>query len=258
MIQRITRNAPPEFIHVYGMAGWGYALPTRDLFDEYEAGDRRREYTLHYPGSVYGTYNGGKTFTYSHRTYNSSGTIVNYSKTYNDGDPIEYDYRWSETGMNVKKLTRNVAHLQDVYSDGMDVPIMRMADLYLILAEALAEQNNAEALVWINKVRARPSVNITPRTTADGTLRDMVRHERRVELAMEGQRIFDLLRWGIIKETFGNGDKVKKHFFSDYLTDQFTRFAMPDLKNYPGEPLLPIPQAEIDRNSKINANNPGY
>jgi len=42
--------------------------------------------------------------------------------------------------MNVKKSTRNVAHLQDVYSDGLDVPIMRMADLYLILAEALAEQ----------------------------------------------------------------------------------------------------------------------
>lgn len=259
MIQRITRNAPPEFIHVYGMAGWGYALPMRDLFDEYESGDPRREATIHYPGSVYGIYGAGTPFTYSHRTYDAGGNIVTYQKTYNDGDPIDYDYRWSETGMNVKKCTRNVAHLQDVYSDGLDVPIMRMADLYLILAEALAEQNKDEALVWVNKVRARPSVNMPPKTTADGTLRDIVRHERRVELAMEGQRIFDLLRWGIMKQTFGDNKKVKKHFFSDYLTDDFTRFAQPELSNYPGDlVLLPIPQNEIDRNSNITTNNPGY
>ncbi len=259
MIQRITRSCPPEFIHVYGMAGWGYALPIRDLFDEYETGDPRREATIHYPGSVYGTYSAGTPFTYSHRTYDAGGNIVTYQKTYNDGDPIDYDYRWSETGMNVKKSTRNVAHLQDVYSDGLDVPIMRMADLYLILAEALAEQNKDEALVWVNKVRARPSVNMPARTIADGSLRDLVRHERRVELAMEGQRIFDLLRWGIMKQTFGDNLQVKKHFFSDYMTDQFTRFAQPELSKYPGESvLLPIPQNEIDRNSKIDTNNPGY
>ena len=259
MIQRITRNAPPEFIHVYGMAGWGYALPMRDLFDAYEPGDPRREYTIHYPGAVYGIYNGGVQFTYSHKTIDAGGNVVTYQKTYNDGDPIDYDYRWSETGMNVRKSTRNVAHLQDVYSDGLDVPLMRMAELYLILAEALAEQSKDEALVWVNKVRARPSVNMPAKTTADGSLRDIVRHERRVELAMEGQRIFDLLRWGIMKQTFGNNQKVKKHFFSDNLTDMFTRFAQPELAKYPGDVvLLPIPQNEIDRNSKIISNNPGY
>jgi starch-binding outer membrane protein, SusD/RagB family len=259
MIQRITRNCPPEFIHVYGMAGWGYALPTRDLFDAYELGDPRRECTIHYPGATYGIYGAGVPFTYSHRSYNDQGVVESYEKVYTDGVPIDYDYRWSETGMNVKKSTRNVAHLQDVYSDGLDVPLMRMADLYLILAEALAEQNKDEALVWVNKVRARPSVNMPAKTAADGSLRDIVRHERRVELAMEGHRIWDLLRWGIMKQTFGNGDKVKKHFFCDYLTDQFTRFCMPELNNYPGDlVLLPIPQREIDRNSQITNNNPGY
>ncbi len=259
MIQRITRNCPPEFIHVYGMAGWGYALPTRDLFDAYEPGDSRREATIHYPGSVYGIYNGDKPFTYSHRTYNTEGNLISYEKNYTVGDKIDYDYRWSETGMNVKKSTRNVAHLQDEYSDGLDVPIMRMAELYIILAEALAEQGKEEALTWVNKVRARPSVNLPPKTQADGTLIDIVRKERRVELAMEGHRIFDLLRWGIMKQTFGDNKKVKKHFFSDYLTDEFTRFSQPKLEKYPGETvLLPIPQNEIDRNSKIDKNNPGY
>ncbi len=259
MIQRITRETPPEFIHVYGMAGWGYALPTRDLFDAYEPGDPRLDVTIHYPGTIYGIYSAGTPFTYEHRTYNEQGEIVTYEKTYTDGDPIDYDYRWSPTGMNVKKLTRNVGHLQDVYSDGLDVPLMRMADLYLILAEALAEQGKDEALVWVNHVRARTTVNMPPKTTEDGTLRDLVRHERRVELAMEGQRIWDLLRWRVMRDTFGDGDRVKKHFFADFIEDQFTSFEMPALGNYPGDlVLLPIPQIEIDRNSAIETNNPGY
>jgi len=141
------------------------------------------------------------------------------------------------------------------------MPLMRMADLYLILAEALAEQGDNEALTWVNRVRARPSVDMPPKTTDDGSLVDLVRHERRVELAMEGQRLWDLMRWGTIKETFGDGTKVKKHFFSDYLPadDLESRFARPQLDNYPGDLVLfPIPQNEIDQNENINTNNPGY
>ncbi len=257
-IQRIARDIPPELIHVYGMAGWGYALPMRDLYDAFEDGDPRRDITIHSPGNSYGTYTSGAPFPYVHNTY-EAGELVTYEKTYTDGDPIDYDFRWSPTGMNVKKSTYNVGHLASEYQSGLDVPLMRMADLYLILAEALAEQANNEALTWVNKVRDR--VNMPAKTTADGTLVDLVRHERRVELAMEGQRIWDLMRWGTIKETFGDGTKVKKHFFSDYLPadDLESRFARPQLGNYPGNVVLyPIPQQEIDRNSNIHSNNPGY
>jgi hypothetical protein len=138
---------------------------------------------------------------------------------------------------------------------------MRMADLYLILAEALAEQGKDEALIWVNKVRARASVNMPAKTTADGTLRDIVRHERRVEFAMEGQRIFDLLRWDAVKEAFGNGSKVKRHFYSDYMSDPSNRFRDPTsgLAKYPTDHILfPIPQYEMDQNKKIITNNPGY
>jgi starch-binding outer membrane protein, SusD/RagB family len=258
-IQRIARDIPPELIHVYGMAGWGYALPMRDLYDAFEDGDPRRDITIHSPGNSYGIYASGTPFPYVHNTFNEAGELTTYEKTYTDGDPIDYDYRWSPTGMNVKKSTYNVGHLASEYQSGLDVPLMRMADLYLILAEALAEQANNEALTWVNKVRDR--VNMPAKTTADGTLVDLVRHERRVELAMEGQRIWDLMRWGAIKETFGDGTKVKKHFFSDYLpaNDLESRFARPQLGNYPGNVVLfPIPQQEIDRNSNIHSNNPGY
>jgi starch-binding outer membrane protein, SusD/RagB family len=258
-INNLTRANPPQFNHVQGMAGFGYTLPTRDLFDAFENGDPRREYTIFYPGSEWGIYRTDTPFTYSHRTYNGEGVLVTYSRTYNDGDPIEYDYRWSESGMNLRKTRRFMGNVQDAFSCGLDVPVMRMAELYLILAEALAEQGKDEALVWVNKVRARPSVDMPPKTTADGTLRDLVRHERRVELALEGHRLYDLIRWGTVKETFGDGTRVKKHFFSDFLTDMDSKYKNPRLDNYPGDLVLfPIPQDELDRNSKINTNNPGY
>jgi hypothetical protein len=261
VVQRISRDLPPELFHVYGAGGWGYSLPNRDLYDAYEEGDPRRGYTIHAPGSTYGVYQGGETFTYIHQTYNENGEIVEYEKNYTDGDPIDYDFRWSPSGMNVKKLTYNLADAANVRWAGLDVPLMRMADLYLILAEALAEQGKAEALDWVNIVRARGSVDMPPKTPADGDLVDLVRHERRVELAMEGHRLWDLIRWREVKNTFGDGTKVKRHFFSDYLPEDqlVSRFANPDLNNYPDDViLLPIPQQEIDRNANINTNTPGY
>jgi len=260
-VERNIRDIPGELRQFQGGEGWGYALPDRDLYDAFEQGDPRRGYTILAPGDFLGIYNYATPFTYTDETYDNTGQLVTYSKTYNTGDTVRYDFQWSPVGMNVRKLTENLGGLTDVTYGGLDIPVMRMADLYLILAEALAEQGKDEALIWVNKVRARASVNMPAKTTADGTLRDIVRHERRVEFAMEGQRIFDLLRWDAVKEAFGNGSKVKRHFYSDYMSDPSNRFRDPTsgLAKYPTDHILfPIPQYEMDQNKKIITNNPGY
>lgn len=260
-VERGVRDIPAQLNHIQGGEGWGYALPDRDLYDAFEQGDPRRGYTILAPGDVFGIYNSPSSFTYTHKKYDNKGTLINYQKTYKTGDTVRYDYQWSPTGMNVKKLTENVGGLTNVRYGGIDIPAMRMADLYLILAEALAEQGKAEALTWVNKVRARASVKMPAKTTADGSLRDIVRHERRVEFGMEGQRIFDLLRWDAVKEVFGNGSKVKLHFYSDFITDPSNRFRNPTsgLAKYPTAHILfPIPQDELDQNKTIISNNPGY
>ncbi|WP_221929927.1 RagB/SusD family nutrient uptake outer membrane protein [Fodinibius sediminis] len=260
MVQRLSRDLPPELSHIWGVSGWGYHLPQRDLYEAYEEGDPRREYTIFSTGDAFGVYNAGEPLTYTHERYNDSGELVTYDSTYTAGDTVAYDYRWSPTGMNVRKDIYNIGHLPNERWAGKDVPLMRMADLYLILAEALAEQGNNEALVWVNKVRARPSVDMPPKTAADGSLVELVRHERRVELALEGQRLWDLVRWGEMKNIFGDGTRVKRHFYSDYLPlDHSDRFDNPNLDNYPGDLVLfPIPQNELDQNSEINEQNPGY
>lgn len=259
-VERNVRDLPGKFKYIQGGDGWGYALPSRSLYDAYEPGDPRREYTIYYDGCPFGTYTPSEPYTYKDYHY-ENGVETSEEITYHSGDIVRYDYKWSPTGFNVKKLTEDLSGLTNVRYAGLDFPLMRMADLYLILAESLAEQDNEEALLWVNKVRARPSVNMPPRTKADGSLTDIVRHERRVELAMEGQRIFDLLRWDAVKSAFGDGTKVKLHFNSDFLpassSDKYKR--VPGLAKYPNDHVLfPIPQEEIDRNSSITENNPGY
>ena len=174
-VERNVRDLPTELKYIQGGDGWGYCLPTRSLYDAYETNDPRREYTLYYQGSVFGTYTPSTPLTLDYHSYDSDGNQTAIPITYNTGDKVIYDYKWSPTGLNVKKLTEDLTGLTNVRYAGLDWPAMRMADLYLFLAEALAEQGKDEALVWVNKVRSRPSVNMPPKSTADGDLVDIVR-----------------------------------------------------------------------------------
>jgi len=83
------------------------------------------------------------------------------------------------------------------YQDELDVPVIRLAELYLIDAEANIESGNgslSRAASQINKVRSRvnmPAVSVTTREE----LRSALRYERKVELCAEGHRWFDIRRW---------------------------------------------------------------
>jgi hypothetical protein len=256
-----------EFKNILGDA-WMYSLPQRSLYDEYEDDDPRRGYTIYAPGDFYGLYQSAeKTFTL--RDYNDLGQLVSYQRTIKPGDSVFFQYYWSQTGMGTKKMATDLKDLTNVRWSGKDIPLMRMAELYLFLAEALAEQGNVEALDWINKVRARPSVNLPPRSLGDGRNGDtdlvsILRHERRVELAMECKRLNDLMRWQTLGDVFQGSEKVKRHFYWMYLNDTSDPKATPAVLY--DEPLLelpkhyrfPIPQRELDLNSMVTENNPGY
>lgn len=89
---------------------------------------------------------------------------------------------------------------------GINTHVMRYADILLMLAEANIEKGSpaiATGIGYINQVRNRPSVMaknyLTSLTQAEA--RTVLRRERRIELAGEQSRWFDLTRWGIAKET---------------------------------------------------------
>ncbi len=117
-------------------------------------------------------------------------------------------------------------------------PVYRYSEVLLLLAEALQNQGkDAQALIELNKVRAAPRTGLTALSGLTGTaLRDAIRLERRLELNLEAKRWFDLKRWGILEAVM-------------------TAHGRPIDAAKRG--LLPIPQGEIDKNSRFIQNN-GY
>jgi hypothetical protein len=118
-------------------------------------------------------------------------------------------------------------------------PIYRLADVILLAAEA-KQGNNQEpaALELLNRVHAHSRTGLTAYVGLTGdALRNAIRLERRVELALEGKRYFDLLRWGNLATVMAaHGSPVI---------------------NVQRNGLLPIPQGEREKNPNLTQN-PGY
>ncbi len=128
------------------------------------------------------------------------------------------------------------------YTD--DLMDLRWSDVLLCYAEALNETNaTAQALSYVNEVRTRS--NATPYSLGDQEdLRQKIRKERKLELMGEGHTIFDIRRWGTLKEEM---DAMSP--------DQVTNGALPAYNSK--LELYPIPQVEINANPKL-IQNPGW
>ena len=113
----------------------------------------------------------------------------------------------------------------------INIPVIRYADVILMAAEAALESgDNTKALEYLNMIRTRARLSGTSGVPADlsSITHADIEHERVVELALEGHRFFDLVRWGIVAECL-DGLYRKSHDrtvdFEDGV-DEF--FPMPD------------------------------
>jgi len=208
---------------------WKGYLGTQDLINEYEAGDPRKTMSFFFAGD---TKVQGWPFT-------GDLAIATPGKD-----------SWIEGYYAVKKwLTPGLVNPDYGTLDDNDYVLLRYADIKLMYAEAQNEAVGADASVYqqINDVRARPGVNMAPLTPglSQTQMRDKIRHERRVEFAMEGIRYFDLRRWGIATQKL-NG------FVSNPLVPNVK------LKYEDKYEFWPIPQTEIDRNQPLLIQNNGY
>lgn len=133
-----------------------------------------------------------------------------------------------------------------------DFPILRLADVVLLKAEALAELGRLqEARVETNRIRNRAGM---PSLTADNTptqagLIDRIRNERRVELINEGHNFFDELRWGTWKEAKFD---IPDAGISQVWGGLIRAYALPD--NPAKLSCWPIPASEIEKNQALTQN----
>ena len=110
------------------------------------------------------------------------------------------DSRYTRTGYYMRKFN-NYRSDSNVDADGY-MKIFRLGELYLNYAEAACENNRlTEAKAAVDEIRKRAGMPELPTGLSQDELRQRIRNERRIELAFEEHRFFDVRRWKILHET---------------------------------------------------------
>ncbi len=118
----------------------------------------------------------------------------------------------TQQSQTYKKFIQNLDQFADIESVTLSFPVIRYAEILLTMAECQIELNQDldKAIQYINIVRSRaemPNIDQTKYNT-QSKLRELVRRERRVELAGEGLRRADLIRWGELVKKLNGFDAV--------------------------------------------------
>ncbi|ADQ78234.1 RagB/SusD domain protein [Paludibacter propionicigenes WB4] len=202
---------------------------------------------------------------YKNRDPRLDATVVLPGTKYGTATFIPASYDEYPCGAKPRKYAEY--GIADVNNSSLNTILMRYADICLMRAEALVESGSTAQEIYdlIDKVRARvgmPTVESVEGTgLSQAQLRQIIRHERRVEFCMEGTRYADMLRWkdeSLVHDVYGY-DKTKlsdptnpaKWVFSQIKIDTRTFNAT---KGW----LWPIPQSDILINKNLLPNNPGY
>jgi len=228
--QRLVRSRSTQQSLTLGDAGWGFNRPTKSLYDEFEAADSlRRDEAILVP-----------------RDDQMDDASDASEEVYLGNRNLNNKYGWY--GHELKHHSRGPLNNKQI----------RYADVLLMHAEAAAMAGDAAtAIADLNEVRAArsmatyPGYTFTTSTPSSGdALMDAIRHERRVELAMEGHRWFDLVRW------FGNNG-LDTYMNTGYPATE-TELAKQHMATFKAgtHELFPIPAEEIELNPMDQ--NPGY
>lgn len=202
--------------------GWGWHTPSQKLAEAFEEGDPRKDETL----------------LYFARSAAEAATMEP-NKPYGE---VPIAQSTVENLYYNKKAYTNPALRAKYHKHGhwFNIRIIRYSDVVLMAAEAANELGNvSEAGQYLEMVRARArggNDSVLPkRNTSDqNQMREYIRHERRIELAMEWDRFYDLVRWNTAVDVLGPNGYQPKHA------------------------LLPLPQAEIDKSNGVLVQNPNY
>jgi hypothetical protein len=204
----------PRAQNIVQSSGYGFNVPTQDFVAQYErnnAGnilDKRRAASIWMPGDKY------KTYTQP-ASLEGSPNGFNVRKYFVSADEVNADAGgWSCAG---------------------NVPVMRYSEVLLIAAEALG---SGSGVIYLNQVRSRAGLPAISSGLDEASYRSTIYKERRIELAFEMHRWFDLLR----------------HPETDYMLKVMNAAGKNAQKRHY---LMPIPQNERDKNPNLTQNE-GY
>ncbi|MEY2925218.1 MAG: hypothetical protein RLZZ337_1768, partial [Bacteroidota bacterium] len=174
----------------------------------------------------------------------------------------------TKTGAYVKKYLADGSSpllIQQYYS-GQDCILFRLGEIYLNAAEAayeLGQEGNARTFIEPIRTRAGLTQNLRLDSYSGNMLRDRIRNERKIELAFEDHRYWDVRRWRIAEVALSvqtQGIKSLRHIDNtgnETFTYEMINTEAQSTKFYPQHYYLPIGQDRINNNPKL-VENPGY
>ena len=168
--------------------------------------------------------------------------------TYPGGADATPNPNATKTGYYLRKfLNENVNIQTGGGSDGHVVPLFRLAEIYLNYAEALNEYDptNPDIAVYLNKIRERVSLPDVPSGLTQEQMRTLIHHERRVELAFEEHRFWDVRRWKVASSTLGAPVKGVKITQDDAGNFTYSPVQVEQRVFQPKMYWYPIPQSEV-------------
>jgi hypothetical protein len=265
-LEDIAGNALPQHAYPAIAHGWHLVCPLGSLFEAYEFTDGK---PFSYTSPMYDPTDLGKnrdprlgyTLLWD-QTYFKGNKYVCHPDSTKSPDQLGAGKQTTYTGFGLRKFF-DESYSGSLYYYGANVPVIRYAEVLLSYLEAVLESGQpiTQSLLdeTINKVRGRATVNMPPVTETDpAKLREILRRERRVELALEGQRYWDLLRWKVADEVlkgdfygapFPGAKNMRK---KDGATDPYDRwFVITRNFRNPDDYKWPVPQSEQDINPNL-------
>ncbi|MEO5788065.1 MAG: RagB/SusD family nutrient uptake outer membrane protein [Gelidibacter sp.] len=210
------------FVGDWSIGGWGGIAATMSVVNEMKKEGKIASNGL-YDNRLYGSLYFKDPFYNNTSTKQMQGSTwdVLMNETYGDtNDNAAYFRKW---------LPNYVSNNSYV---GVNVVLMRYADVLLMYAEALNETGaTAQAIPFINKVREVHGYMPPITATSKADVKTQIIHERTMELTLESVRFFDLRRWGLLDQAMQAAGR--------------TNF------NAASHAYLPIPLSEIQTNSQI-------
>jgi hypothetical protein len=278
-VRLYTKNAGHTHLEIangpnsYG--GWGGNLPVQNLVDDYQMDNGK---AISDPTSGYDPQNpyvGRDKRFYATVLHNGASYRGNTIETFLPGGKDSKDgpdnWNTSKTGYYLKKYMNDAYPLQNPWGNAGFQPwyYIRYAEVLLNFAEAANEAFGADvvpsgstlsARTAVNLVRQRAGVNMPALAAglSQSQMRDAIRYERRVELAFEEHRFYDVRRWKIAEITENKpagGITITKN--GSTLT-YATKVALDGRKFETKHYWLPVPRAEIQASNNKIQQNSGY
>lgn len=274
-----TKNANHTHLEIangpnsYG--GWGGNVPLQNLVDDYQMNNGK---SIADPTSGYNPqspYTNRDPRFYATILYNGAqyrgSTVETFTPGGKDSKDGPDNWNTSKTGYYLRKFMNDAYPLQNPWGNAGFQPwyYFRYAEVLLNFAEAANEAygptvvpsgSSLSAQVAVNQVRSRASVNMPalPAGISQAEMRDAIRNERRVELAFEEHRFYDVRRWKIADVTENKpalGILITKNGNTlNYATKVALDGRAFSQKMY----WLPIPRAEIQSSGNKLQQNTGY